>query len=99
MRKLQEIFDAVIEGGFYREDFMSKKLTTHSSEVMCYALELASSAEDITFHECEKAQTAIETYLQGVMYLETVLRKSGKPCGFADREAIYKNWAKRPRLK
>ena len=88
-RSVQEIFDAVIDAGFY----------TERTEWMCFSLRGAYFNGVISVKEMEIAECEIDEYLGGYALLETKLGCSALPCEFPDRLAIYRNWASRPNLK
>jgi len=89
MKTTQEIFDLVIDQGFY---------TTETSMYMCWALDKALRLGDITKEEHCIATKEIEDYLDGWFTFQTALRESGLPRSFQNRLAIYRNWANRPQL-
>ena len=90
MRTTQEIFDVVIDEGFYGRDEYG---------FMCNALKRAYTVGSITPTECTDALIDIAKYLNAYPTLESLLVKSELPCAFPDRLAIYRNWANRPQLK
>src|SRR5690606_14666269 len=85
-RSAQEIFDAVIDAGFY----------TDSTDWMCHSLELARRCGVISKEEKEIARREIRAYLGRFTLLETKLYHYSLPNQFSDRLAIYRNWANRP---
>ena len=88
-RSVQEIFDAVIDTGFY----------TEYENWMCYSLESARSYGVISKKEEKIARREIRAYLGEYTLLETKLFHLGLPCKLSDRLALYRNWANRPSLK
>src|SRR5690554_3155291 len=88
-RSVQEIFDAVIDAGFY----------TERTEWMCFSLRGAYSNGVISVKEMEIAECEIDEYLGGYSLLETKLYHNDLPCEFPDRLAIYRNWSNRPSLE
>ena len=101
MRTIQQLFNAVIDGGFYSEDYNRYEEQFPPSEWMCCAVSSANKARCITDAEAEKMRRAITRYMSSLCFnagtLSTALRAIDKPAWFNDRLAIYKNWAKRPR--
>lgn len=85
-RSVQEIFDAVIDAGFY----------TERTEWMCSSLRAAYFNGVISVKEMEIAGCAIYEYLGGYVFLETKLYHHDLPYEFPDRLAIYRNWSNRP---
>lgn len=88
-RGVQEIFDAVIDAGFY----------TERTEWMCLSLRGAYFEGVISKKEREIAECAIDEYLGWFNILETKLYHYSLPHEFSDRLAIYRNWASRPSLE
>lgn len=88
-RSVQEIFDAVIDGGFYTERVY----------YMCFSLQGAYSEGVISKKEMCIAGRSIKSYLGRRYSLESLLLEHGLPRKFSDRLSIYRNWANRPRLK
>jgi len=98
MRTLQEIFDVVIEGGYYG----SRKTGVVCDAYMCFALSNASG-ELITQEEAAFANSHIQKYLDSLSYgnvltLKGALRGNNFPRSSKDLLAIYKDWETRPRL-
>ena len=85
-RSVQEIFDAVIDAGFY----------TVYTDFMCFSLRRACSKGVISVKEMEIAWCAIDEYLGGYAFLESKLYYYNLPYEFYDRLAIYRNWSNRP---
>lgn len=88
-RSVQEIFDAVIDKGFY----------TEREDYMCLCLQGAYSEGVISKKEMRKAGRSIKSYLGRYPALESMLLDHGFPRKFSDRLYIYRNWANRPRFK
>jgi len=88
-RSVQEIFDAVIDGGFY----------TERKDAMCISLWSACLEGVISKKEKEIASRAIRAYLEEYVFLDTKLHNNGLPYEFSDRLAIYRSWANRPSLE
>lgn len=88
-RSVQEIFDAVIDGGFY----------TEYANWMCHSLESARFHGVISKKEEKIAKREIRAYLGGYTFLETKLFHLGLPFKLPDRLAIYRNWSSRPSLE
>ena len=95
MRTIQEIFDAVIDGGYYANEFTPEEVSGH----MCVALTYANAADRITEAERHLALDEIQEYLQGAIFLSTVLSIRDLPYEHEDRLAIYRDWVNRPQLK
>lgn len=97
-RKLQDIFNLMIDVGFYGFGAMRHAY-------MCYALDFGKQSGVLTSKEYIKAIKAINTYLEhlGGAHKITTLQNGllivGLPHNFAARHAIYRNWAKRPKRK
>lgn len=93
-RTLQQIFDAVIDAGYYRE--------SGCNDYMCNSLSTACEANIITQGEYNKALKAVNQYSkptnQAIYTLRNVLYKNGLPYVYSDRLAIYRNWARRPKI-
>jgi len=87
-RSVQEIFDAVIDSGFY----------TERRNWMCHSLCDARFVGVISKKEERIARRAIREYLGEYTLLEGMLYDHNLPCGFSDRLAIYRDWASRPSL-
>lgn len=95
VRSIQEIFNVVIEEGFYKSP---------SCSLMCFALIDAFDAGVISSEEMDAAHEAIRNYLTQTgeynpIFLKSALFLSGLPYSFEDRLAIYKDWDNRPKLK
>lgn len=99
MRKLQEIFDVVIAAKIYPRRVGDCLI---SSDYMCIALQ--SSACGLTQCEVNKALVSIGKYIsvyhnKRVHTLFKALEVNNKPNSTLAMLAIYKNWAKRPKLE
>lgn len=94
MRNIQEIFDVVIDRGFYS----NVPIYNWASWYMCEAVYFAQVTGHITGAERRMAVDAINEYLQAYVFLRAALSCSDLPCGYEDRLAIYKDWANRPQL-
>ena len=88
-RSVQEIFDAVIDGGFY----------TEYTDWMCLSLSDAHLEGVISKKEREIARREIGEYLGSFGTLESKLYHYNLPYEFPDRLAIYRNWKNRPTFK
>lgn len=94
-RSIQEIFNVVIEEGFYKST---------SRSLMCSAIVDAFDAGVISLKEKDAAHEAIRDYLAQTgeydpIFLKSAFFLSGLPYSFEDRLAIYKDWENRPKLK
>jgi len=88
-RSVQEIFDAVIDAGFY----------TERTDWMCHSLDGAYFNGVISVKEKEIARRVIREYLGWFGTLESKLYHYNLPYEFPDRLAIYRNWKNRPTFK
>ena len=110
-RKLQEIFNAVIEAGYYpHKKYTTMKDWKPTSNFMCESLRYSLAGRVISEEESHKAKQAIRTYinrlaLRGNYYPEgKELPSLGSALYYARIVEIsqpilleiYKNWAKRP---
>ena len=86
---VQNVFDKVIQAGIYKEEY----------SLMCNALRRASVTALITPEEFHFARSEIQNYLGAFGSLGGFLNFKGRPHEFADRLAIYKDWANKPNLK
>jgi hypothetical protein len=100
-RKIQEIFDAVIDARIYG-------IGICQCDYMCNALSQAERKGIITKKEKTRATQSINTYLEkltkepdcyGFVTLKRALKFSGLPFDRLSRLAIYQNWNKRPAPK
>lgn len=80
---VQEIFNKVIEKGFYNE----------KDGLMCHSLKAAARAGEITAEEFVSAKSEITTYLKGFGSLGGFLDYKSQPYDFNSRLAVYKDWA------
>lgn len=100
-RTVQQLFNAVIDGGFYSEDYNRYDEPFPPSEWMCCAVSSANRAKCITDAEAEKMRRAINRYMSSLSIsagtLSTALWHNNKPGTFNDRLAIYRDWKNRPR--
>lgn len=89
MRKLQEIFNLMVDSQIYAR---------HT--YMCHALVHSYNKGIITLGEYLKATRAIDTYLNptGRLSLRGALDYSNRPKSREYMTTIYKDWSKRPRL-
>ena len=100
MRTAQEVFDAVINGGFYRAESRALMYSFH----MCFSLEDAKLQGVISQEEMKATQDAITHYVMGelnvrcVEGLESILLQNNLPCDFPARLSIYQDWENRPNL-
>lgn len=95
-RSVQQIFNVVIDEGFYTNYYESEMC----SNLMCVALSCAYHKKLITRAECLKAKAAIREYLgDDYMFLQQFLQDNGYYFSFAARVTIYKDWENRPRFR
>lgn len=100
-RKLQEIFDVIIDAGYFQWDALELGLSNTASPFMCHAIGIAMLHNTITLSEHAKARRAIKTYLKSHRVLINALRDVAKvkeAVTYKDCENVYRNWAKRPKL-
>lgn len=90
MRTIQEIFNAVIDNGYYED--------SEVKQFMCISLNAACKAGVITYEECYEATDLINDYIGEWFFLEFALFNNGLPYDFESRLAIYRDWASRPVL-
>lgn len=95
MRTVQEVFNDVIDEGFYFDESTYGKSARH----MCGALYYAWYNGHITEAEYQRADAEIREYLQDHAFLRYALEVTGLPHEYEDRLAIYRNWANRPKLR
>lgn len=91
---VQEVFNKVIEAGYYAIYEEGKR----SSTLMCFALSKAHMDNLITLDERHQAGLAIRDYLPDCGTLEDKLFRNNYPYGFKARRTIYLNWNNRPDL-
>lgn len=110
---LQEIFNTAIESGWYisRSEYKKRRINNRNpgdpeylslyllSWYMCDVLEECSLAGLISSEDLDKVSKSIKNYLGEFEDLETALCNNNLPFEFEDRLEIYKNWAKRPKIK
>lgn len=100
-RTVQQLFNAVIDGGFYSERYFELGEPFPPSEWMCCAVTSAVKANCVTAEEAGKIDRAINQYLHSMYIaagtLATALRRNDLPANFNDRLAIYRDWKNRPR--
>lgn len=98
-RNLQDIFNAVIDGSYYT-NLCARTNPEGNAIWMCTSLTIACEEEIITAEELNKAKESIDKYLKhlGTSTLQATLVLAGKPSNYEARLAIYRNWAKRPKL-
>ena len=96
MRTVQEIFEVVIDNGFYA----AKYIKDTSSPVMCYALLYAKGAGMITHPEYASAFEEVKGYIGGTgcPTLKMALDASNMKSDFNDLLMIYLDWEFRPEL-
>lgn len=85
---IQEVFDKVIEAGYY----------TENAPLMCFSLTKASFNGVISLEERSFAHDEIKKYLGAFGSLGGLLCNNKLPYCFQDRLSIYKDWANRPVL-
>lgn len=99
IRPIQEIFDAVIDNGFFGPKTTGEK----HHEFMCDALYAAGYDKVISQAEYMFAKQAIKDYLRTsktfTSYLEVALYRAGLPFDVKDRQAIYSDWVNRPNIE
>lgn len=94
---VQEIFNRVIDGGFYQDGYIYRNY----SDLMCVSLIQACNKGVITPDECKYAGNVIENYLNvwsGCGKLYDVLGNNALENSFKARLAIYRDWDNRPKL-
>ena len=100
-RTVQQLFNAVIDGGFYSADYSRFEEPCPPSEWMCCAVSSAVKAKCITKVEADKLYRAINQYLYSMYIaagtLATALRRNDLPADFNARLTIYRDWQNRPR--
>ena len=91
MTDVQEIFNRVIDQGYY---------TPYDYSVMCNSLHNALCGDVISTDEYRFARKQIGNYLlpTNCAYLRTALAQAGLPHTIEARTAIYRDWANRPSL-
>lgn len=97
MLDIQKIFDKVIDKGFYKEDYIPNK----QSQFMCYSLQYAYQAMQISLTEYELAIREIKDYVtqeeNDVYNLEDHLtRLYNKQASYSDCLSVYTDWVNRP---
>lgn len=94
-RSVQEIFNEVIECGYYTENRLSD-----FHPYMCGSILDAYNHNIISKTERKKALAAIREYMKfgSSGYLAICLKDYGLPYSFKDRLHLYKNWKDRPKL-
>lgn len=103
MRKIQEIFDAVIAAGLYSEE---------RSQYMCLALGYAYELGVISEKEHDKGIKSINGLIRRLpryhgcrdtpplaCYLKALKGDFTEVAPFSECLAVYKNWEKRPRIR
>ena len=85
--KIQDIFDKTIITGYYPKQGL-----------MCIALQDAMHNGAITRKEAAYARYVIKRYLGDYITLGKMLHEHNLPFKIEARLAIYKNWAKRPKV-
>ena len=102
MRNIQEIFDTVIDSGFYKEETES---TGRGNKYMCNAIWFAKITGVINDDEWMMVNIEISQYLNpNGIYSETptlneMLTQSGIEASYETRLNLFRNWEKRPALK
>lgn len=97
MMDVQEIFNRVIDGGFYQGGYDYNNY----SDLMCISLFQARNKGVITPDEDKYAENVIKNYLNdwsGCVQLYNVLKNNALENSFKARLAIYKDWDNRPKL-
>lgn len=86
-RPIQEVFNIVIEQGFYyRQDFM------------CFALRDAYRANYISKDEYLEYKKQVCEYIGDSITLHALLERNNRRSDFSTRQGIYMNWANRPKF-
>lgn len=96
MRSIQEIFNVVIDSGYYSD--------TDNGRFMCISLNVAFyHAGIITYEERLAAKKAIDDFLTGewdsYAFLYTALSTHYDLHTFEDRLNVYRNWEESQKLK
>lgn len=94
-RNTQEVFNAVIKAGFYRDHF------GNGVPHMCISLDKAMMAKKINRYEKHNAMKVIQRYMRALGFdaghtLRGALDANCMKSGFHTRKKIYKDWANRP---
>lgn len=100
---LQEIFNTAIESGLYMSKAQYRETSPNLTHVergvaSWYMCDVINECGLISEKDCLKAKKSIENYLGEFDDLKSLLMHNNKPHSFADRLAIFKDWAKRPKL-
>lgn len=95
MKRIQEIFDQVIEAGFYDPSSPPEGV---ACVFMCDALASAAVHGLITKYEAENLQNEIDIYIKGAWTLRAELKRNELPNSPCDLLAIYRDWNRRPQL-
>ena len=100
MRSLQDIFNHMIDGGFYTEEFNE---SGRGDPYMCNALERAHDEGEISRDERDFALNEIDSFInpdndEEKRTLRSALYENAMRCGYEDKCKIYRNWDKRPVL-
>ena len=105
MKNVQEIFNTVMEGGYYGGSYPSLEGRLRE-RYMCFALRRALGNKLITYEEASFAASCIEEYLKcllpnrrHVLTLMSALRDNDLPHSLEDLLAIYQDWENRPKVK
>lgn len=97
MKNIQEIFNAVIDAGFYAKtegfEFGGYR---KESRFMCCSLDMARKDGVISYVEFSHACAELDHYLNGNYVLSELLESKGLPYDFDSRLFIYRNWESRP---
>lgn len=95
MLSIQEIFNEVIDAGFYSENYKANQYCSF----MCFSLKYAEADGVITKQEMDYALLEIRSYVKIESTLSDELKELFKrEVTFKDTLDIYKNWEKRPDL-
>lgn len=95
MKRTQEIFDQVIEAGFYDPTYPP---TGKKCVFMCDALNSAAVHGLITKYEAENLKNEIDIYIKGAWTLRAELKRNKLPNSPCDLLSIYMDWDNRPQL-
>lgn len=96
MLSIQEIFNEVIDAGFYSENYKANEYCSF----MCFSLKYAEADGIITKQEMEFALLQIRNYVKNEQctLVDELKELFKREVTFKDTLDIYKNWEKRPDL-
>lgn len=102
MRSVQELFNLIIDKGYYGEERAVKTSEgTPASELMCHAISYASTDKIISLGEKQRLTKAVQSYIRPFfeVTLKHHLETLGRPSTLEDRIKIYRDWENRPTTK